>query len=266
MVTKSRQTDGRTDQNATVTRFAYNFFYLIQQEITDTGSKAKLQDFNVKANTSILLLVVLYNIPERLNDVTFDITWGLAPNDCDYIDSNCFVFSGTRVLMNVAWQSSLRNYANGAITHSGDLFDYNDGRPGHQIIKAKMHNIPSNVTHLFFVLSSYSGPTLQHFPNQTLRFFDNATPSKDLCKTTFQTRATLASSGDLFRHSSGKWLANLQLRKTFCWKFKIAQCTKNWSYTQEPRLNKVFELAHVIHGYKYIYIYILIIWLTVHHK
>jgi len=56
---------------------------------------------------------------------------------------------------------------------------------GHHTIEVRLKDIPVSINHLYFTLSAWNSPTIAHFPNPSLKFFEATNKEKDLCKTTF---------------------------------------------------------------------------------
>ncbi|KAH3751692.1 hypothetical protein DPMN_186261 [Dreissena polymorpha] len=176
------------------------------KELTDfleNGSKARLNQFSVQPNSTIMLVVLLFAIPENFNDVVFDLYWGYPSHGRDYLDASCLMFSGTQFY-------SLCDFGNTrpctAIRHSGDIMD-DLGRKGHHTMNVSLKNMPSTVTHLFFTLSAWSSPNISRYPNPSLKFYEASKPGKDLCKTTFQHAGAYQAvvMCSLSRGKHGKW-------------------------------------------------------------
>jgi stress response protein SCP2 len=64
--------------------------------------------------------------------------------------------------------------------HSSDDMDDANKR-GHQNITAKLDKLPPEVTQLYFVLSSYTSPTIGHFKTPGFKLIDETQPDKPLC-------------------------------------------------------------------------------------
>ena len=100
---------------------------------------------------------------------------------CDY--ASCLMFNSVNYKRTADYSNSTL-ISNTSIRHSGDVMDHINKR-GHHTIQVYLQKLPSNITHLFFTLSAWNSPTINHFPNPSLRFFDAANPKQDLCSTTF---------------------------------------------------------------------------------
>lgn len=61
---------------------------------------------------------------------------------------------------------------------------------GHHTINLSLQNLPPCITHMFFTLSAWASPNISRYPNPSLRFYKQANPDNDLCKTTFQHAAS----------------------------------------------------------------------------
>jgi hypothetical protein len=73
----------------------------------------------------------------------------------------------------------------GAVVHSAKNEKTPDGRIGRQEIHVYLKKLPTNVSHLYFTLSSWKAATLENFKNPRLQFYDASSPDADLCGTTF---------------------------------------------------------------------------------
>lgn len=156
----------------------------------------------MKPNSTICLVIRLFDIPENFDDVIFDLFWGYPNGCCDFLDASCLLFSGTSFKQVVDYSSTSAV----AVRHSGDVM--NDfSRKGHHTINVSLKQIPTSITHLFFTLSAWNAPTIAHYPNPSLKFFDAKKPGKDLCKTTFSharnSRAVVMCS--VSKNPSGQW-------------------------------------------------------------
>lgn len=142
----------------------------------------KLEDYNVQPFATVHLMILLYAIPQNFNHVIFDLFWGYPSRGMDYLDASCLIFSGKSHIATVDYNH--RRYNSDAVKHSGDVMD-RVKRIGHHTIEVHLKDIPSNVTHLYFTLSAWNSPTIAHYPNPSLKFFEASNKQKDLCKTTF---------------------------------------------------------------------------------
>ncbi|KAL3859945.1 hypothetical protein ACJMK2_010124 [Sinanodonta woodiana] len=152
------------------------------QTYKDNGDFATLSDYGVKPNSTIHLVVVLYDIPQAFDHVVFDLFWGYPSNGRDYLDASCLLFSGVNFIevcdYGHTWQ------LNNSVSHSGDVMN-DQQRIGHHTIHVYLKKIPANITHLYFTLSAWNSPNISRYPKPSLRFHEASNPSKDLCKTTF---------------------------------------------------------------------------------
>jgi len=127
-------------------------------------------------------MVLLYAIPSHFNHVIFDLFWGYPSHGCDYLDASCLAFNGKTYNNVVDYRN--RAFSGNSIWHSGDVMD-SLKRIGHHTIEVRLKDLPASVTRLFFTLSAWNSPTIAHYPNPSLKFFEASNKSKDLCSTTF---------------------------------------------------------------------------------
>ncbi|XP_071128558.1 uncharacterized protein [Mytilus edulis] len=166
------------------------------------GVMSTLSEYGVKPNSTICVVICLYSIPEHFDDVVFDLHWGYPSKQVDFLDASCLLFQGAVYQSVIDW----RHTQSIAVRHSGDVMD-SRRRIGHHTIKVSLQKIPSNVTHLFFVLSAWSSPNIAQYPNPSLKFYDASKPGKNLCKTTFHharnSQAVIMCS--MSRNTHGHW-------------------------------------------------------------
>ncbi|KAJ8318511.1 LOW QUALITY PROTEIN: hypothetical protein KUTeg_003602 [Tegillarca granosa] len=146
------------------------------------GEYARLSDYQVKPNSTIYLVIILYSIPDTLNDVVFDLFWGYPVSGVDYLDASCLLLNRNSFVSVVDW--SQRHGLQGSVHHSGDVMN-DAARIGHHTINVKLKSIPADITHMFFTLSAWNSPNIARYPNPSLKFYEAANPNKNLCKTTF---------------------------------------------------------------------------------
>jgi len=127
-------------------------------------------------------MVLMYAIPSHFNHVIFDLYWGYPAHGCDFLDASCLAFSGKSHIGVIDYNQ--RIFKGNAIIHSGDVMD-NAHRIGHHTIEVRLKEIQSSITHLYFTLSAWNSPTIGKYPNPSLKFYEAANKTKDLCKTTF---------------------------------------------------------------------------------
>ena len=160
----------------------YLLYILYFQDYQESGQRSLLSHFSVKPNSTIQLVVLLFAIPSNFDHVVFDLFWGYPTSGRDYLDASCLMFNGTSYYGRCDYRCRHKYQA---ISHSGDLMD-NVNKIGHHTINVSLLSLPSDITHLFFTLSAWNSPNISRYPNPSLRFYEQANPDKDLCKTTFQ--------------------------------------------------------------------------------
>lgn len=166
------------------------------------GHLAKLSDFSVKPNSTLILVVMMFAIPDQFDHVVFDLYWGYPSKGRDYLDASCLMFQSQNFVSLVDYSHSSDSF----IRHSGDVMD-NLQRIGHHTINVHLKQIPTSITHLFFTLSAWSSPNISKYPNPSLKFFEADKPTQNLCNTTFthagHARAVIMCS--VSRDAGGKW-------------------------------------------------------------
>ncbi|XP_053405687.1 uncharacterized protein LOC128559012 [Mercenaria mercenaria] len=167
------------------------------------GKRTQIRDAGVKPNSTLWLVILLYSIPENFDLVVFDLFWSYPSTGCDYLDASCLLFNDLNFKTLADWSNK---HPIKAVRHSGDVLD-NENRIGHHTINVSLKQLPSDITHLFFTLSAFNSPNISRYPNPSLRFYEASSPTKDLCKTTFQhaklSQAVVMCS--VSRGSHGRW-------------------------------------------------------------
>ncbi|XP_060554251.1 uncharacterized protein LOC132715279 [Ruditapes philippinarum] len=149
------------------------------------GQNFTLSDYGITENTSLSLIVPLYCIPENLDHVVFDLSWEFPKVNPDFLDASCLAFEKTEFIQVIDWNHSTNDYyLKGAIQHSAKNVKTAGGRIGHQSIHVYLKRLPSNITHLYFTLSSWKAPNLSAFTNPSLQFYEASDPDTNLCSTT----------------------------------------------------------------------------------
>ena len=153
------------------------YLYTNLQDIQPNNVEATLSTYSVMPGSTVHLMVLLCAVPTHLNKVVFDLYWGYPQRGKDYLDASALLFSGSSFIEVADYQ--LRNKIR-AIRHSGDVMD-NRNRLGHHIINVELKSIPAHITKVFFTLSAWNAPTISHFKNPSLKFYEQSNPGKMLC-------------------------------------------------------------------------------------
>ncbi|XP_053391520.1 uncharacterized protein LOC128554287 [Mercenaria mercenaria] len=143
-----------------------------------------LSDYGIKQHESLTLIVPLFCIPEDLDCVVFDLSWEFPKKNPDFLDASCLAFENRDFLQVIDWNHPENDfYLKGAIKHTHEI-TYG-GQEGHQTINVSLKALPTYVSGLYFVLSSWKSPNLSAFSNPSLKFYPESQPENNLCKTTF---------------------------------------------------------------------------------
>ena len=152
------------------------------QERTPQGKKATLSTYDVKAGSTIRVMVLLCEVPDDVEDAVFDLYWGYPNSGQDFLDASALFYSGkTRVAIFDFRRRSNDSFPAESVTHSGDMMD-NATQTGHHLITVRLHHLPPTITSIFFVLSAWNSPTISFFKRPSLNFFDKSKPDKQLCE------------------------------------------------------------------------------------
>ena len=141
----------------------------------------RLNDYDVQPNSTIYLLVLLYEVPEDFDDVKFKLSWEYPNRGIEFLDASVFLYKGSRVLEIVDYKNKNNKAGKApAVKHSGDVRN-DDERKCHQTIDVSMKSLPSSVDRLAFTLSAFTSPDISKFRNLSLQFYDARCPRKQLC-------------------------------------------------------------------------------------
>lgn len=144
-----------------------------------------LSDYGITENSSLSLIVPLYCIPENLDHVVFDLSWEFPKMNPDFLDASCFAFEKTEFIQVIDWNHSTNDYyLKDAVQHSAENVKTAGGRIGHQTIHVYLKQLPRNISHLYFTLSSWRAPNLSAFNNPSLQFYEASDAETNLCGTT----------------------------------------------------------------------------------
>ncbi|KAG2374011.1 hypothetical protein C9374_011676 [Naegleria lovaniensis] len=163
---------------------------------------------NLISGSTVFLMVLLYHIADSsdIKEIEFNLVWGFS-GSADYLDGTCIFFSSDRKYVDCLDFRST-TCLNGSFRHSGDVMTSSSGN---HVIKAKLSEVPSNVQYVFFVLSSYNSPTIEHFLSPGFKFFDVNHPETMLSEYNIQkaakSQAVLVSV--LYRTGTGWNIAGL---------------------------------------------------------
>ena len=136
-------------------------------------------DYGVEKSAVLHLIVMLYAIPEGLENIVFDLFWGYPASGKDYLDASVLLYSGS-FFIEVVDYSHRRSIVCNAISHSGDVMDDANSR-GHHTIQVNLKGMAPQVNKLFFTLSAWNSPNISKYPNPSLRCYDPKEPNKQLC-------------------------------------------------------------------------------------
>lgn len=140
-----------------------------------------LKDYKVLANSTVRLIIVMYAVPDELDDVVFDFCWGLPSiRSYDYLDVSVFVYSGQEYL-GVIWYRRTSLLICPGVVHSGPAGIVHLAGEGRQKVTVNLKSVPSHVDKLVFTLSAWAAPTISEYPYCELNFYDVKFPDKQLC-------------------------------------------------------------------------------------
>eukprot|EP00299_Pterocystis_sp_00344_P019074 c9497_g1_i3.p1 GENE.c9497_g1_i3~~c9497_g1_i3.p1 ORF type:complete len:318 (-),score=52.82 c9497_g1_i3:57-1010(-) len=129
------------------------------------------------ANIQLIILLIAIKEGEGIHNVVFDLYWGYPSTGQDYLDGSCLAYANTNFTEHVDYATI--SILNGALVHSGDIIT---NTQGHHIIKVDLDKMPKVITKLFFILSAWNSPYISHFPNPSVRLYENSRPNVELCQ------------------------------------------------------------------------------------
>ena len=102
------------------------------------------------------------------------------------LDASCIVFDGNRNETDIVWFSQLKS-KDGSIVHTGDNLT-GEGEGDDEVIMVDIARLPTQATHLVFLVNSFRGQTFDEVENAFCRVVDDNS-GQELC------RYTLAEKG-----------------------------------------------------------------------
>ena len=140
-----------------------------------------LKDHNVPPESKLHLIIVLWAVPDELDNAVFDFFWGLPPGrNKDYLDVSVLVYSGRENLGIINYQNPYLDNCPG-VEHSGPAKMYPHKREGRHQVVVNLKAVPHNVDKLVFTLSAWGSGSISKYPYYRLNFYDVNYPDKQLC-------------------------------------------------------------------------------------
>lgn len=189
-----------------------------------------LADHSVQPNSTIRLLVRLYEVPDELDHVIFQLSWGFPSAGRDYLDATVFLYRGVKFVEVVDYQHCTSRF--GSITHSGDILNLSRGI-GHHKINVSIKSLQHDIDTLVFTLSSWRSPNISKFKNPSLRFFDENFPEQQLCSDEMEHAAS----------SQAIIMCCLSKSKDSCWKvYSLKTLSSGNAKNYKPLQQKIASL------------------------
>ena len=140
-----------------------------------------LKDHNVPPESKLHLIIVLWAVPDELENAVFDFYWGLPRGrDKDYLDVSVLVYSGRENLGVIYYRDPYLSLCPGVV-HSGPADMYYYEREGRHQVKVNLKIVPHHVDKLVFTLSAWRSSSISEYPHYRLNFYDVNFPGKQLC-------------------------------------------------------------------------------------
>ncbi|CAG8472300.1 11271_t:CDS:2, partial [Cetraspora pellucida] len=178
----------------------FGIFYVDETDNT-------LTSYGICANSQIQLIIVIYSISKKdsLKNLVFDLYWRFPSSRTDFLDGSCLIYEGDKLWKIYDYRNKVYSDVS-YISHSGDVIDRKNAT-GHQKIKVNLNQLPSSVTQLYLILSSFDSPTIEHYRSPSFKLYDEARPNKRLCKYNIhkasKSRAVIMCL--INRSKDGKW-------------------------------------------------------------
>ena len=116
----------------------------------------------------------------------FDLSWVFPGTNPDFLDATCFAFDKSEFVQVIDWNHPTNQYyLAGSVKHSEKNVTGPGDKTGHQTIHVYLKKVPTNISHLYFVLSSWKSPNLSAFQNPSLKFYETSSENINLCESTF---------------------------------------------------------------------------------
>ena len=140
-----------------------------------------LKDHKVPSESKLHLIIVLWAVPDELENAVFDFYWGLPyGRDKDYLDVSVLVYSGRTNLGVIYYRDPYLSLCPGVV-HSGPADMYHYKREGRHQVTVNLKTVPHHVDKLVFTLSAWRSSSISEYPYYRLNFYDVNYPDKQLC-------------------------------------------------------------------------------------
>ena len=166
-----------------------------------------LKDHNVPPESKLHLIIVLWAVPDELDNAVFDFYWGLPPGRrYDYLDVSVLVYNG-RSNVDVIYYRHPRSSLCPGVEHSGpaDMDFYKD--EGRHQVKVDLKAVPHYIDKLVFTLSAWRASSMSEYPYYRLNFYDVNHPDKQLCSAKVDVHLQVYKSVIMccLSRKNGKW-------------------------------------------------------------
>ncbi len=140
-----------------------------------------LKDHNIPPESKLHLIIVLWAVPDELENAVFDFYWGLPHGRSkDYLDVSVLVYSGSSNLGVIYYRDPYLSLCPG-VRHSGPADMFYIRREGRHQVTVNLKTVPHYVDKLVFTLSAWRAGSISEYPYYRLNFYDVNYPDKQLC-------------------------------------------------------------------------------------
>ena len=158
--------------------FKYVFIFQTKGEHNE---ELTLEYFKIPSNSTLQLIIKLWDVPDELEEIVFDFCWGLPRrNDKDYLDVSVFVYSGKSYIGRILWKNRSISDCPG-VCHSGSADMNYTKREGHHRVDIDLKSVPQHIDKIVFTLSAWRSSRVSSYPSRKLSFYDVNFPDQQLC-------------------------------------------------------------------------------------
>lgn len=160
-------------------------FHFSVLQAYDHGRCRTFEEFGVTGGSTIHLIIRLLSVPDNIDHAIFELYWHYPKTSKRnlFIDASCFVYKGSELYQVVDFENEVGKGCGGSVKHSGDDMD-RINHIGRHCIEVKLKQLPKDVTHLYFLLSTWNASNMKdNFDDLSLNFFEMSDIFTPLCNT-----------------------------------------------------------------------------------
>jgi len=144
---------------------------------SEMKNELTLAECGIHNNCTLQLIILMMEEfdGKSYEALQFNLSWGFPDIGIDYLDGTCLSFAGKSFVALVDY----KHLKGEGMAHTGDVMDEINMRGRHGI-SLHLPSVPSQITHLYFVLSAWTSPYISRYPKPTVQLHDRSRPDVPL--------------------------------------------------------------------------------------